>query len=348
MGKKTAADRAAKKHAKEKKRQKKVEKERSHKRDLAARAGEPEYIAWRPGAEGIEGLARRMKVSPRVAAATADALTHPGARADAEVCWLPSRVAALSDEALVAALADRGVVTDPASFAALAADHLGAEHLATAEWLVQLGPDHGPHDRDLVRQAAYELWTRWTPTLVSNEAIDDRLNAIAEDVGPHSVDALSELWRSLGDGALARLQRASVAELFAGLFADVLFELFEDAPVDLDLLGRAEPVVAEILAAWTEDPEGAGSLFAAHDRVLAELGRREEAIARIYTQAAAGHTERLLGAASLAVVDGSREELVRARDAILATTSEREGFTAAAPHELGLIEARLAELGEPG
>lgn len=186
--------------------------------------------AWRPEVEGVEGLRVRFGCGWREASFIAEGrLAYVGTP---EAAWTHARVGSLSPAALAGGLARRGVTTDFAAFADLAGGYYGARKLAEARWIT---PAHDVHDRDFLREAAYVLWTRWTPARLPDEAIEHeliRLDDFMLDHGGHeTLGVLIEIWNTVeNEGGMGRMHAAGVALPFAHLVADA----------GLDDLGAAE------------------------------------------------------------------------------------------------------------
>lgn len=190
--------------------------------------------AWRPAVEGVEGLRVRFGCGWREASFIAEG--RLAAQGTPEAAWTRGRVESLSPAQLAGGLARRGVTTDLAAFATLAAGYYGARVLAEARWIT---PAHDVHDRDFLREAAYVLWTRWTPERFPDEAIEHeliRLDDFLMDHGGHeTLGVLIEIWHKLeGQGGVGRMVAAGVALPFARLVADA----------GLDDLGAAEDTPA--------------------------------------------------------------------------------------------------------
>lgn len=217
MAKKTAAQRAAKKHAKSVKRKKR----------LAARpAPVPPEARWKPAIEGIAGLARRMDVDRHVAATLADQMYKAGERPDAAEAWLPSRVDALTTEDLLARLEALGIHTDAETFDPLTEAHASAARLFEVEWAPHLSIDASVHDADLAAEAVEVLWGRWKPDLLPAEwlldGIYDAGEAFDDGQPDETLATLLDLWGLCGDAPLPWLQRCAAVEEFGPLLYDAL------------------------------------------------------------------------------------------------------------------------------
>ncbi|MDP2306113.1 MAG: hypothetical protein Q8P18_08795, partial [Pseudomonadota bacterium] len=243
MAKKSTAQRASKKHEKEKKRKKKLDARppRAVKRDPVD--------DWKPGIEGIEGLAHRLEVGSHDAAHLAELVATHGKRADAKNTWLPGRVRALTTEQIVAELAARGVVTDEATFVALAEAGEGARDLAIETWKPMMSDTASPHDRDFVGEAAVALWERWAPHIVADEVLHDLLRAafdqLEDGLREEGLETLCNVWELARDvGGLARLERADGrGEHYA---QELVTLLDESADLPHPLLERGVVVVREV------------------------------------------------------------------------------------------------------
>ncbi len=276
MTKKDAAKREAKKHEKEKKRKKK----------LVARGGEltrrDPVDAWRPAAEGIEGLAHRMKTGSHDAAYLADLVAKHGRRADARTTWLPSRVRALTDAQILAELAARGVVTDKPRFVAAAEANEGARDMAFALWKPKMLPDATVHDRDFLGEASVALWARWLPHHVSDEALHDRLRAafdhLDDGAEAKALDALLAAWALARDhGGIPRIERVdSYGECFLGTLLDLLF--YESRNRTAEALAGDFATLREIRESLPADHDQLAEVVLGEAGVLQVLDRREEAI----------------------------------------------------------------------
>ncbi len=265
--KKNTAQRGAKKHEKAKKREKKLDARRRE----AARPPISAEDAWRPAREGVVGLARRMRMSVHAAGDLAEHMLEHHGREDVRGCWLPSQLQAMPTEAILAALAERGVQTDQAAYEEQGRALRSSQALARERWLPALPEKHSPHDEDLLFIAAEALWQRWLNELLSDEEIDDVLE-VADGAGIHGhgggdldLDLLGQLWeRLVPEGGLARLRQAGQEDRFLRVLADglmfspededtsawvpwllaILSQLEDDSPfrhaLELELWGRAE------------------------------------------------------------------------------------------------------------
>ncbi len=125
---------------------------------------------WEPKKQGITGLAQRRHL-PFVDAAhyvqSAQRASHPGT-AD---LWTPERVAALTDEEILAKLAAIGVTTDRESFLAATAADVSAFPHAGMLWSRSLPGGAAPADHDFALIAAWDLWRRWRPERPSREML---------------------------------------------------------------------------------------------------------------------------------------------------------------------------------
>ncbi len=128
------------------------------------------FRGWEPTKQGITGLAQRRHLAFVDAAHYAEAAqraNHPGTA----TLWTPQRVAALSDEEVLAKLAALGVTTDRDAFlAATAADFSAFPHAGTP-WSRGLPAGTPPTDHDFVLLAAWDLWRRWRPERPSREML---------------------------------------------------------------------------------------------------------------------------------------------------------------------------------
>ena len=247
------AKRAAKKHAKHVKRKKL--KRTAAATPLVVPFSFP-WDGWRPGEEGIEGLAERMEVSHQTAAHYAEDL-HADGRIDAVLAWLPSRVRALTDEELLQRLAQLGVVTGPEALEALTAEHASGRSIARLVWQPLCPSPLSVHDRDYMSQAAVELWERWVRHVLSDEAIAVRLDAITETLErarpETALVALLDLWDDVRmSGGGARLEAAELGSLFTDSLGYAL-----EAPWALgeEVLTRAGAAVAELIASPTHSED---------------------------------------------------------------------------------------------
>ena len=281
MSKKNGAQRAAKKHAKEKKRQKKLAERHAGPLDPLDR--------WRPEAHGIEGLARLLKTDSHHAAMLADLLAGEG-KAGAAATWHPARVRALGTEGIVAGLAARGVATDAARFATLAAAYESSRLLAAERWGPLLAPDATVHDRDFVGQAAEVLWAEWAPERLSDEALADLAALVyEEEPGGVSVENLLHVWHRIRDvGGLARYERAvGAADAFVESSLDAL-EFYDDADVaprfDTDAVAT---MLVELRAATPPGTPIWTGLTLRYARLLVDAGRPHDAIEDLLGCAAA-------------------------------------------------------------
>lgn len=250
MAKKTAAQRAAKKHAKEVKRKKR----------LAARpAPTTPESRWKPEVEGIAGLARRMDVDRHVAATLAEQLYASGERPDAAAAWLPSRVDALSTDALLERLQALGIDADAESFAALALEHASTIRLFESAWSPHLPIDATVHDADLAAEAVEALWGRWLPDVLPEEWVRDTLfdatDAINEREFDECLALLLDIWGMAGEDPLAWLKRCNVVTDYGTLLYDVLLDASAGLEVDegAQILKVVAPHVDEH---GTLDPDG--------------------------------------------------------------------------------------------
>lgn len=285
MAKKNDAKRAAKKHAKEKKRQKK----------LAARPTAPydPIDRWNAAATGIEGLARLLKTDSHHAAIVADLLALQNQKG-AAATWHPARVRALPEEVLLAELAKRGVVTDEASFAALATRYDSARVLAAENWGPAMAPDATPHDRDLVGEAAEVLWSRWGGDKLSDEQLADRvgllLTAWEDGDADATIDDLFAAWESVRErGGLARIDRAAGSgEGFVATVLDAIEAYDEDDAGELPPLDRprALRVVDELRAELPVGTQTWVGTALTHARLLVDEMRPLDAIEGLLARAA--------------------------------------------------------------
>lgn len=230
-----AAKRGRKKHEKAKKRAASL----AERRAAAAAPPRSPMEAWRPAREGLEGLARRMDLPIHTAVRYAEALAAQG-HEGAGSCWLPSRVGALSTDALLDALSAHGVETNPSAFAALAVEHASAWTLAARAWRPSLDPVYGPRDRDLLGVAAMILWERWLPDRLSGEQIAELLAATyTSNLGAtEAIARLMEVWRRVAPlGGMELLNRCGQDQLFYELVFDTLLQEPEaDHDASLDAL----------------------------------------------------------------------------------------------------------------
>ena len=254
MGQKknAAAKRGAKKHEKAKKRQKKLAQRAL---PSAPRPIQRPEDAWRPLTEGIEGLARRAGISTHRADLLAEHLMDGHGRTEVAACWSSRRLSGMTEEAITAELALRGVRVDPAAFQALAQGQRSSTALAEQIWLPLLPTGQTPHDRDLLRAAAHDLWRRWVPDLLTDEEIGDLLEVAGgysmHGHGDASTDltVLLDLWARLRPvGGLARLRQGSLETRFLDLLCD-------GVQVEQDDRQAPIPALLEILAELPEDSE---------------------------------------------------------------------------------------------
>ncbi|MES2643695.1 MAG: hypothetical protein V4850_29685 [Myxococcota bacterium] len=323
MAKKSSAQRASKKHEKEKKRKKKLDARppRAVKRDPVD--------DWKPGLEGIEGLAHRLDVGSHDAAHLAELVATHGRRADAKNTWLPGRVRALTTEQILAELATRGVVTDESTFVALAEAGEGARDLAIEVWKPMMLDSASPHDRDFVGEAAVALWERWTPHVVSDESLHDLLRAafdqLEDGLREEALGTLCALWDLAREaGGLARLERADGrGEHYA---QELVTLLDESADLPHELLERGLAVLRDVRDQLPAGHEGFVAATLAEARTLEVLGRPGAAIEGLVATAAGypqepdllGEAVEILGAwegASPALCDQLHDALTAARDA---------------------------------
>ncbi len=360
MAKKDDAKRAAKKHAKEKKREKKK----------AARAAALEDVRspldrWKPARDGIEGLARLMRVSRHRAAETAEDLAAAG-HAGAHQTWHPSRVAALSTESLVDELARRGVLTDPEGFRALAAGYESARTLAEERWFPLLPADATAHDRDLLSEAAVVSWARWSRDRLSDEGIEGRYDDILDALDEGEPTPALNLFFDLLETVVRQGGPERIARAFGGRF-DLFGELqgilgyFEEAPPDADRAIARLRALREHTADRKSRQEGTRALA----QLLELAARAGEALDELVTEAAGevaagGSGLRLLGeatdllrarAAAREPADPVRE--ARALDALRARIEatdgiERDDFEYELDMLVQALEARDAGGGAPG
>lgn len=318
--KKNAAQRGKKKHEKEKKRAKKLEERRKSSPEVRPVRTAEEL--WRPAAEGIEGLARRKGWPGYDAALRADALAA-GDRPEAQVCWLPSRVRALSTDQILDELAARGVITNGSAFAALAEGASSSWALAQTAWWPLLGPEQGPHDRDLLGVAATELWRRWLPEVVSDErlceAMDDINNARLS--GADLVGRLLDLWGVVQPlGGLSRLEQARIHDAFVEALDDTLtWENDEDYSAFV-------PELREIAAQATLGDPFRASL----EVTIWRYSSPDEREATLSALLAEGQDEpwgvRLAGALLLAVNDATPAQLEALDRALQAAQARRDAL----------------------
>lgn len=236
MAKTNDAKRAAKKHAKEKKRQKKV----AEKRAIAPVQPRDPLAGWKPAVHGVEGLALLLRTDSHDASVLAEHMAK-GGRKDAKQAWIPSRVAAFSTEALLGELAARGVVTDEATFVAVAEGYESARKLAADVWSPLLSEGSTVHDRDLVGQAAEVLWERWLPGRVTDEALRDRVRDMLDsrEEGDYVLEELDKL--------LAETPYERIAQAWdASRFGEVVHELTQQSGYQMDDAAAAEERVRRI------------------------------------------------------------------------------------------------------
>lgn len=323
MAKKSSAQRAAKKHEKEKKRKKMLltRPSRAPKRDPVD--------DWKPGLEGIEGLAHRLEVGSHAAAHLAELVATHDHRRDAQATWLPGRVRALTTDQILAELAARGVVTDEATFVALAEAREGARDLAIEMWKPMMKAAASPHDRDFVGEAAVTLWERWAPHVVVDELLHDLLrdgfDQIEDGLREEGLRTLCNVWDHARDvGGLARLGRADGrGEAYA---QELVALLDESADLPRDLLERGVVIVREVRDQLPADHEAFVFAAIAEAFTLEVLGRKAAAIEGLLALASSYPLEPdLLGeaveihgawdAAPTALGEQIRDALTAARDA---------------------------------
>lgn len=281
---------------------------------------------------------RRAKAERRPASSS-------GQHEEAASLWPSSRVRALGVEGVVGELAARGIVTEQATFPALAAEHLSCRHLAETEWLPRLSTSSTGHDRDFLRSAATFLWSQWSPELISDEQAELELDAAETQLGTGGLARLLGLWQSLAPGeAPRRLERAGLAGRFARLAA-TLFRYSEHEFDTASLRSLREALVA-LGAAVALDQDSAWWLTDALDETDWSLGEGDTIITRHLEAAARGaNATRLLEAAAQVLEhDATDAQRARVRDALDAALSRVAPQDQA--HALDLLEDLDAALGD--
>ncbi len=135
----------------------------------------PPWRDWDPSAEGIAGLARRLRCSPFAAALFAQDLEDDDEVVLPEGLWTPRRTAALASGDILAQLGDKGFQIDEATFVRAAASHRSAWDLAEALWPNRLRATSLDEAAVFAGLAACELWKRWLPDRPSKESLSELL-----------------------------------------------------------------------------------------------------------------------------------------------------------------------------
>lgn len=233
--------------------------------------GSSRLARWRPEKDGIEGLARREGVRFLNALGLADTLHVARIHPQAGEAWVTSRLDAMHRDAVVKALARRGVVVDREGFVRLAAEHQSWIRLAEAVWIPALGQRQSVHDRDFCRVAAGRLWALWTPELLPDEVLENILLAAAEAEddadAARIVAGLRALWAEGRGAAAERLARSGLtapAIRLAGVAATLLSLTATDPGSDLVFL---RGMLEDIRAAGLEEADVESWIEASSDVV---------------------------------------------------------------------------------
>lgn len=314
-----SAKRAAKKHQREVKRRKAVA--------LRGRApAEPlaPHEAWRPVQEGIEGLAARMGISVHSAGGLAEHLANGHGKRDAAGIWLPSKLRLMDVPAVVAGLAERGLVTDEARFREAAARHVSTRSLAEIEWFPLLSEELGVHDRDFCSQAATRLWGEWYPDLTSDEQLSDQLdraeNALWGEDPEEAAQQLLTAWALLAPETAPR--RIADADLLARLLklAEVAVkDEFPDQELQPETRASLGGVLRQLQAELRMEEELELRLSDLLDDIDWSLGQGEAVITRLLDGAvSSGDAMLVIDAAALVLDkdDASIEQYLRVREAL--------------------------------
>ncbi|GDX78311.1 hypothetical protein LBMAG42_01220 [Deltaproteobacteria bacterium] len=325
-----SAKRAAKKHQKEVKRRKAVAL-----RGRAAAEPLAPHEAWRPAREGIEGLAARMGISVHSAGGLAEHLAKKHGRHEAADLWLPSRLRAMDVPALVAALAERGIVTDEARFREAAAPYTSARSLAEIEWFPLLSERHGVHDRDFCGQAATRLWSEWYLECASDEQLADQLDR-AEDAlwGEDPEEAVQQLLTAWGllepESAPRRLAGAELLARFLKLAEAAVAGDFPELELQPETRASLGDVLRRLQADLRMEEELELQLSELLDDIDWSQGQADAVITRLLeATVSSGDPMPVMDAAALVLAknDASHEQYQRVREAV-------EAALATVPDEL--------------
>jgi hypothetical protein len=159
---------------------------------------------------------------------------------------VPSRVAALTTEAILARLETQGVTTDPEQFRSAAANRNSAWTIGE-EWVRGLKRLVDRDVRDFLGLAACELWKRWIAERPSVEMLDDRMQEGYEAVAEgdrKQCDIWLPVWSTLRGWITPDMRTVKKAEaVFSG--SQYLFNWLQDLSMALHNAALDDRVYAD-------------------------------------------------------------------------------------------------------
>lgn len=301
MGRKRK-DRAASKHRKSVKRANKLKKRRSEAATPSAARALALARALRDQLRGEDWYPRPWACTTHFTLAAAEhtartrtladgTLVHPYVVAKlremtnwTEPGWMLDRMRETATETIVDRLAAAGVRTDPATFAAQAADHRSA-------WALSETWDAPGADADFLGLSACELWRRWCPDRPSLEMADDLVQEGYDLLDHFEETSAWGLWRVAWEVVLEALPEGTSLEQAQGS-VPALQHLGTWLTDTLDMLWNLHDdgeIPTEEALAWCRQmagrfPERLGSIRETEAEILLDAGQgaAAEALLRMH------------------------------------------------------------------